>query len=142
MKRQSRCISGRGKSVKKTLGATHQEVSNSLHDLALLYKAEGDYPEAEFMFKRALSIKEKVLGPHHIEMAIALNNLAVLYDSWRRFQDSETCYKRAIEITELNLGIIAGEGLTAAWKKFRFDTLTVRKATSKPASASSSDAVL
>lgn len=40
--------------------------------------AQGNYAEAESLFQRALTIKEKVLGPEHPEVATSINNLAML----------------------------------------------------------------
>ena len=51
----------------------------SLNNLALLYRAQGQYAKAEPLYQRALGIREKALGPEHPDVARSLNNLAVLY---------------------------------------------------------------
>ena len=37
---------------------------------------QGNYGEAERLYKRSLAIREKVLGPDHPKVALSLNNLA------------------------------------------------------------------
>ncbi len=53
-------------------------MATSLNNLAVLYKAQGKYAEAEPLYKRALRIDERALGPDHPDVATDLNNLAVL----------------------------------------------------------------
>ena len=48
----------------------------NLNDLALVYRAQGKYAEAEGLFKRALTIREKALGASHAYVGQTLNNLA------------------------------------------------------------------
>ena len=43
--------------------------------------AQGQYAQAEPLYKRALAIKEKALGPDHPDVATSLNNLAELYQA-------------------------------------------------------------
>jgi len=45
--------------------------------LASLRQEEGKYPEAEVLFQRALTIREKTSGPDDISTGSVLNNLAV-----------------------------------------------------------------
>src|SRR3954465_11774297 len=40
-------------------------IATSLNDLALLYQAQGQYAQAEPLYKSLLSIFEKALGPDH-----------------------------------------------------------------------------
>jgi tetratricopeptide (TPR) repeat protein len=51
----------------------------NLNNLALLYKAQGEYSKAEPLLKRSLAIAETSLGPEHPSVASMLNNLAELY---------------------------------------------------------------
>src|SRR5436190_815497 len=69
-----------------------------------LYKAQGRYPEAEPLYKRALAIREKTLGPDHHDVSIALHKLADLYYQEGRYTEAEPLYKRAIVISEKALG--------------------------------------
>ena len=49
----------------RTLGPDHLEVAASLNNIAVLLKMMGRYDEAEQLYKRSISIKEKALGPAH-----------------------------------------------------------------------------
>ncbi len=53
-------------------------MANALNNLAVLYKNQGRYTEAEPLYKRALAIFEKALGPEHPSVATSLENYAVL----------------------------------------------------------------
>ena len=62
----------------KALGPEHPEVAMSLNNLALLYRNQGHYTEAEPLHKRALAIREQALGPEHPDVATSLENYATL----------------------------------------------------------------
>ncbi len=47
-----------------------------LNNLAELYYGQGEYAEAESLYRRALAIQERVLGPEHPDVAASVNNLA------------------------------------------------------------------
>ncbi|MBT1570101.1 tetratricopeptide repeat protein, partial [Klebsiella pneumoniae] len=63
------------------LGPDHPDVATSLNNLAELYRSQGQYAQAEPLFKRSLAIWERALGPDHPDVATSLNNLAELYRS-------------------------------------------------------------
>jgi len=86
------------------LGSDHPDVANSLNNLAGLYRNQGRYSEAEPLYKRALSIREKVLGSDHPDVALSLNSLAGLYRNQGRYSEAEPLYKRALSIVEKVLG--------------------------------------
>ena len=69
-----------------------------MNDLAVLYKEQGRYAEAEPLYKRALSICEKALGPDHPFVAQSLNNLAELYAIQGRYAEAEPLFKRSLAI--------------------------------------------
>ena len=66
--------------------------------------AQGRYSDAEPLYKRSLSIREKALGPDHPDVGTTLNNLAGLYRAQGRYSDAEPLYKRCITIVEKALG--------------------------------------
>ena len=92
--------------VKEAEGFGPQDLrlATTLNNLALLYKAQGKYAEAEPLHKRALAIYEKTLGPGHPRVATSLNNLALLYKAQGRYVDAEPLYQRALAIYEKTLG--------------------------------------
>jgi esterase/lipase superfamily enzyme len=79
-------------------------VGTLLNNLAELYRSQGRYSEAEGLFERALSIREKALGPNHPHVGISLNNLARLYQSMDRYAEAEPLYRRGLAILEKEFG--------------------------------------
>ncbi len=92
----------------KVLGADHLKVADSLNNLAQVYYHQGDnaqhdflqkalngneakekYRAAEFLWKRALAIKEKRLGMGHPEVEQLLSNLAQLDQTQKRYEVTE-----------------------------------------------------
>ena len=61
------------------LGASHARVGQTLNNLAIVYRRQGKYSEAEGLYKRALAIREKALGANHGDVGQTLNNLALVY---------------------------------------------------------------
>ncbi len=66
-----------------------------LNNLALLYKAQGRYAEAEPLYKRSLAIDEKALGPEHPAVATSLENYAALLRKTGRGAEAENKEARA-----------------------------------------------
>ena len=62
----------------KARGSEHPAVGTSLNNLALLYKAQGRYAEAEPVQKRALAIREKALGIDHPKTVAIRRDLQTL----------------------------------------------------------------
>jgi tetratricopeptide (TPR) repeat protein len=73
---------------------------SGLGGLGTLYQALNRTTEAEPLFKRALSIKEKALGSDHLEVADALHDLAECYRKQSRLSEAEPLYLRALSTVE------------------------------------------
>ena len=73
-------------------------MATSLNNLAELYRDQGQYAQAEPLYKRSLAIREKALGPDHPDVATSLNNLAVLYNAQGQYAQAEPLYKRSLAI--------------------------------------------
>ncbi len=69
-----------------------------------LYYGFGQYEEAEPLYLRALSIREKQLGAEHPDTANSLNNLALLYRVQGKYAEAEPLYQKAIIIAKKALG--------------------------------------
>src|SRR5438105_3235840 len=80
------------------------DYSTTLNNLAELYRAQGNYAQAEPLYQRALAIWEQVLGPLHPDTATSLNNLALLYYAQGNYGQAEALMKRALAIREQVLG--------------------------------------
>jgi tetratricopeptide (TPR) repeat protein len=70
-------------------------VAKSLSGLALLYKAQGNYAEAEPLFQRSLAIREQALGPEHPDVATSLENYAALLRETGRADEAAEMEARA-----------------------------------------------
>jgi tetratricopeptide (TPR) repeat protein len=75
-------------------------LAENLNNLALLYRAQGKYAEAETLSLRSLSIRESQLGENHPDVAQSLNNLAGLYDDQGKYAEAEPLYLRSLAIDE------------------------------------------
>ncbi len=73
----------------QALGPDHPSFATSLNNLALLYRAQDRFEEAESLYQRSVSIKEQALGPDHPALAASLNNLANLYRDQGRYEEAE-----------------------------------------------------
>jgi CHAT domain-containing protein len=70
----------------------------------LLYDDQGKYAEAEPLYQRALSIREKALGPDHPDVAGVLSNLALLDLRQGKYAEAEPLIRQALSIDEKALG--------------------------------------
>ena len=70
-------------------------LATSLNNLALLYKAQGRYAEAEPLYQRALAIREKALGPEPPDVATSLENYADLLRKTGRVSEATKMETRA-----------------------------------------------
>ena len=73
-------------------------MARSLNNLALLYKTQGHYAQAEPLYKRSLKIYEEALGTEHPHVAKGLENLAGLYRATNRDKEAEPLEERAARI--------------------------------------------
>jgi CHAT domain-containing protein/tetratricopeptide (TPR) repeat protein len=69
----------------------------SLSNLALLYKAQGRYGEAEPLYLEALRAQREELGPHHPDTLTSLNNLAILYHAQGRYGEAEPMHREVLQ---------------------------------------------
>ena len=74
------------------MGKDHPDTATSLNNLAVLYRAQGKYAEAEPLYQRALAIYEQQLGQDHPDTASSLNNLAGLYKAQGKYAEAEPLY--------------------------------------------------
>ena len=70
----------------------------SLNNLAGLYDTQGQYAQADPLYKRTLAIYENALGPDHPNVATSLENFAALYRATKRDEEAETLEQRAARI--------------------------------------------
>jgi tetratricopeptide (TPR) repeat protein/CHAT domain-containing protein len=90
--------------VRARFGVNHTNYGAALNNLAMVHNAQGNYAQAEDLYKRALAIREKTLGTNHPEVAKVLHNLAYVYESQGKYLDAESFNKRALAIEEKIVG--------------------------------------
>ncbi len=71
-------------------------LSDACHQLGLLYSNQGKMKEAEDMYLRALTGKEKAWGPEHTSTLDTVNNLGALYWNQGKMKEAEDMYLRAL----------------------------------------------
>lgn len=69
----------------EAFGPDDPRLATTLTNLTLLYRSQGKYADAEPLYDRALTIREKALGARHPHAAQSLNNLAELYHDQGRY---------------------------------------------------------
>src|SRR3989440_2742125 len=81
-------------------GGNQVDYSAALNNLAELYRAQGNYAQAEALYQRALAMREQVLGPRHPDTASSLNNLASLLYTQSNYKQAEALSQRELSKTE------------------------------------------
>jgi tetratricopeptide (TPR) repeat protein len=82
------------------LGADQPDVATSRNNLALLYRSQGRYGEAEPLYLRSLAIKEAQLGADHPSTQQVRTNLANLYDAMAVKFKLQNRYDKVVEYLE------------------------------------------
>lgn len=101
-------------------GSDHPDVAEIIDRFAQMYSFESmnslsavrrdnelhkaSLEKAEFLYSRALAIREKTFGPDHCEVASSLHNFAALYSNLRLYEKAEPYYQRALAINEKAYG--------------------------------------
>ncbi len=85
-------------------GLTFPEAAYLLDRVGFYLHTQGQYKQAEMLYRHALAIYEKVLGPEHLETAASLNNLGRLYRDHGNLEQAEMLYRHALAIYEKVLG--------------------------------------
>ena len=70
---------GAGKEAEATWGPEHPDTLMTMANLAVVYRYQGRYNEAESLCSRALGGDEKTLGSEHPDTLKALDNLGIIY---------------------------------------------------------------
>ncbi len=73
-------------------------VARCLNSLALMYEGQGDYANAEPLYKQSLTLVETALGDNHVIVGTVLNNLAEVYRQQGRGAEAEPLYLRSVKI--------------------------------------------
>lgn len=77
--------------------------ADDIENFGLLNEDQGNYDDAELLFKKALGIWDTSLAKEHPIRASGLSNLASLYYRQRRYANAETAFNKALQIQEVAL---------------------------------------
>ena len=79
-------------------GEENEDDARNLHMAAKLLFDQGEFPEAEPFYRRALEIRERVLGADHEDTIDCLESLASLTKSMGKADEAEKLFLRLIEL--------------------------------------------
>jgi CHAT domain-containing protein len=88
------------------LGPGHPDVARSLNNLAGLYEHQQRHAEAEPLYRRALSIRERALGPGHPDVATSTSNLAYFLQVSGRTADALPFAQRTLAGDRAQLRVV------------------------------------
>ncbi len=74
---------------------TIRSVAHTLKNLAVVYRVQAKYSDAETLLQRALSIRETALGANHPDVAETLDQLAMVYRGQRNYDKAIQYARRA-----------------------------------------------
>ena len=77
----------------------------SRNNLALLYKAKGDYDKALPLYEQTLVVSERVLGAEHPATLTSHNNLASLYQAKGDYDKALALFEQTLKVCEKTLGL-------------------------------------
>lgn len=79
-------------------GEDNPAVAGGLHNLALLYLAQGRYGEAEKLLTEERIVLRKLFPEEHPLIANCLGTLGVVYDAQGRYEEAESVYAEVLAI--------------------------------------------
>jgi len=82
------------------MGPDSADLATALNNLARIYRDQKRYSEAEALYKRALSIREKTFGPQDESVAAVLRNYAILLRALERKDEAKLLDLRARKIED------------------------------------------
>lgn len=92
------------KTLEKPLASSVTTKLEELHDQATSYYLQGDYRQAESLFRELLAEKIGQGSDKDRSFTIALNDLALVCEELGKFEEVEELHKRALTIKEKVLG--------------------------------------
>ena len=96
---------------KRQLGIDNLDVAQSLHNLALFYKDQGQYNKdqgqynkAKLYYLQSLRIRKSQLGVEHSDVAQSYYNFAFLYEAQNKYKKAKKLFNKALAIYKKELG--------------------------------------
>ena len=72
--------------MKRVLGEEHPDIAVIYHNLAVVYKRQGELGKVEELYEKSLGIIERTFGDEHPDTAMGYNNLAGVYFSQKKYE--------------------------------------------------------
>lgn len=89
----------------------HPEIAMGLNNIAYTLHVEGEFADAEVLYREAIDMNRKLLGDDHPDVAMALNNLAFVI---RQKGDLNSAIERSRESLEMYLRTVGSDHPSAA----------------------------
>jgi hypothetical protein len=77
---------------KRVLGEEHPDTLTSMANLALTYRNQGRWKEAESLFVQVMEMEKKVLGEEHLLTLTSMSYLASTYNNQGRWREAESLF--------------------------------------------------
>ena len=74
------------------------------NNMALVFRAQGEYEKALVYYEKALAIRERVLGPEHPSTATTYNNMAGVFRTQGEYEKALGYYEKALTVYKMKLG--------------------------------------
>ncbi len=88
--------------ISPQLGIAYSALGRAYTRLAIRHIHYGDYHEAEWLYERILSIRERLVGQSDISLVTDLKSLTEVLVAQKKFGGAETTMRRALELLENN----------------------------------------
>jgi serine/threonine-protein kinase len=88
---------------RRTLGAEHPDVAESLHHLGALVYEKGDYVRSETLLREALELRRRLLGAEHLHTADSMAGLGRALIALGKFSEAEPVINDALAIRRRQL---------------------------------------
>ncbi|KAH8675241.1 hypothetical protein BX600DRAFT_431834 [Xylariales sp. PMI_506] len=92
---------------KTKLGVDHPDTLTSMDNLALTYRKQGRFEEAEQLNVQVLETRKTKFGVDHPDTLTSMNNLASTYRKQGRFEEAEQLNVQVLETSKTKLGVEA-----------------------------------
>ncbi|MFH1845270.1 MAG: tetratricopeptide repeat protein [bacterium] len=89
---------------RSVLGNEHPEVATGIYNLASLREMQGDFSEAERLFREAVTMRKKLFGEEHADVASGLVRLGTVYSFQGRYAEAEPVLREALAMQRRLLG--------------------------------------
>lgn len=88
----------------REMGGPTANLGQSLNDLGVLRREQGDYANAVGAFRQALTVRRQLPESAPNDLAVTLVELGPVYNALEQLAPAESCFREALEIRQTHLG--------------------------------------